>query len=55
MPRIKTATVSLRMKPEIKALGEKAAEADHRSFTAYIEKLILDDAGRKAIKRPDNA
>jgi hypothetical protein len=49
--RIKTAQVNLRLEPALKAAAEKAAAADHRSLTSYIEKLIADDIdGRKAKK-----
>lgn len=39
----KTVMVNLRIDPELKASAQRAAEADRRSFTAYIEKLIEDD------------
>jgi hypothetical protein len=41
--RTKTAQVNLRITPELKAAAEKAAVADRRSLTSYIEKLIDDD------------
>jgi hypothetical protein len=45
MPRIrqktKTAVMTLRVTPEIKAVAEIAAERDHRSLTSLIEVLIL--------------
>jgi hypothetical protein len=45
---LKSAQVNLRLKPTMKAAAEKAAAADHRSLTSYIEKLIADDLeGRK--------
>jgi hypothetical protein len=40
---LKTAQVNLRLKPGMKTAAEKAAAADHRSLTSYIEKLIADD------------
>jgi hypothetical protein len=44
---LKTAQVNLRLKPAMKAAAEKAAEAEHRSLTSYIEKLIADDLEAK--------
>jgi hypothetical protein len=47
--RIKTAQVNLRLEPSLKAAAERAAAADMRSLTSYIEKLIADDLqARKA-------
>ena len=40
--RIKSATLSLRIDPELKRSAEKAAAADHRSLTSLIEKLLAD-------------
>jgi predicted HicB family RNase H-like nuclease len=40
--RIKTATLNLRIAPELKAAAEKAAAADNRSVTSLIEKLLSD-------------
>lgn len=45
--RIKTAQVNLRLEPSLKAAAERAAEAEHRTLTSYIEKLILDDTQTK--------
>jgi hypothetical protein len=53
---LKTAQVNLRLKPAMKAAAEKAAAADHRSLTSYIEKLIADDLeARKASKKGKSA
>src|SRR5260370_28892387 len=55
MPRIsKTVMLNLRIDPELKASAQRAAEADRRSLTAYIEKLIEDDlrAREPAPRRP---
>jgi hypothetical protein len=55
-PEVKSAQVNLRLKPTMKAAAEKAAAADHRSLTAYIEKLIADDLqAKKASKRAKSA
>ena len=40
--RLKTATLNLRISPQLKASAEKAAAEDHRSLTSLIEKLLLD-------------
>lgn len=40
--RKKTATLNLRIEPEIKAAAEKAAAADRRSITSLVEKLLAD-------------
>jgi hypothetical protein len=41
--RVKTAQVNLRLEPALKAAAERAAAADMRSLTSYIEKLIVED------------
>lgn len=40
--RLKTAQVNLRIDPDLKTLADKAAEADQRSLTSLIEKLLTD-------------
>jgi hypothetical protein len=40
--RIKTAQVNLRLEPALKEAAEKAAEADRRSLTSLVEKLLVD-------------
>lgn len=40
-PKIKTATMTLRVDPEIKAAAEKAAAQDCRSLTSLIEMLLV--------------
>lgn len=42
MATTKTLPVSLRMAPELKTALIALAEADRRSFTAYVE-LVLED------------
>jgi hypothetical protein len=44
---LKTAQVNLRLEPSLKAAAERAAKADRRSLTSYIEKLIEDDLRAK--------
>ena len=43
----KTETLNLRIDPKLKAAAERAAAADRRPLTAYIEKLIEDDLERR--------
>jgi hypothetical protein len=45
--RIKTAQVNLRFEPALKAAAEKAAEADHRSLTSLVEKLLTEYCRKK--------
>jgi uncharacterized protein (DUF1778 family) len=45
--RNKTATINLRVDTEIKALAVRAAAADRRTLTSYIEKLIEDDVAKR--------
>jgi hypothetical protein len=45
--RLKTATLNLRLKPEIKQAAAKKAAQQHRTITAYLEWLILQDTKRK--------
>lgn len=40
--RQKTATLNLRIDPDLKRAAEKAAAADSRSVTSLIEKLLMD-------------
>lgn len=42
--RLKTATLNLRIDPALKAAAEKTAEADGRSITNMVEKLLTDAA-----------
>lgn len=42
MQRQKSASLNLRMNPQIKELASKAAAADQRSLTSLIEKLLVD-------------
>lgn len=40
--RRKTATLNLRIDPELKEAADRAAAEDHRSLTSLIEKLLSD-------------
>jgi hypothetical protein len=43
----KTASVAMRLTPDLKELAETAAKDDHRSLTQYIEKLVIEDLRAK--------
>ena len=45
----KTAAINMRVEPRFKALAEKAAEAERRSLTSYVEKLIADDLRKRRL------
>lgn len=40
--RNKSAQLNIRIKPELKAAADRAADDDHRSLTSLIEKLLTD-------------
>jgi hypothetical protein len=48
-PRRKTATVSFRFEPDVKAAAEQAAARERRSLTGLIEVLILEHCKRLKI------
>lgn len=50
----KTAIVTLRMEPQLKAAAELAAERDHRSLTNFIELLIIERCRALSIGTADN-
>lgn len=53
----KSATVNLKVTPEFKALLVRQAAAQHRSVTAYLEWLVMQDAqttGTPAQTAPKN-
>jgi hypothetical protein len=52
MPRTKTATLNLRVDPEIKDAAEKAASDDRRSLTSFIEKLLTDFLRKRGYLKP---
>ena len=47
----KTATLNLRIDPDLKAAVERAARADRRSVTAYMETLIEKDLRERELRR----
>ena len=50
--RTKTAVLTIRLDPRIKAAAEIAAEKEHRSVTAFIEVLILNHCRAAEIELP---
>jgi hypothetical protein len=42
LPRTKSATLNLRIDPDIKEAAEIAAADDRRSLTSLVEKLLID-------------
>jgi predicted HicB family RNase H-like nuclease len=49
--RLKTAQMNLRLKPELKAMAERAAAADNRTLTSLIEKLLIDYCRKKGLSK----
>lgn len=41
-PKVKTATLTVRLDPKIKAAAEAAAQQEHRSLTSFLEVLIIN-------------
>lgn len=50
----KTANLALRIEPGIKAGLEKAAAADHRTVSNYVEALIAADLKAKGISTTES-
>jgi len=53
--RTKTAVMTLRVDPKVKAAAELAAERDHRSLTSLIEVLILNHCKSLNIQPPTSS
>ena len=51
-PRRKTAVMTLRIEPRVKAVAELAAEHDRRSVTSLIEVLVLAHGKTLGIEPP---
>jgi hypothetical protein len=49
-PKTKTAVMTMRVSPQVKAAAEMAAERDHRSVTSLIEVLIINHCKTLDIK-----
>lgn len=41
-PKLKTATMTIRLSPQVKAAAEAAAQHEHRSIANLIEVLIMN-------------
>jgi hypothetical protein len=54
-PKLKTAVMTLRIEPQIKAVAELAAKQDRRSVTSLIEVLILAHAKKLGIEPPQRS
>ncbi|MGA9070357.1 MAG: hypothetical protein WB424_08895 [Terracidiphilus sp.] len=50
--KTKTAVLTIRLDPSIKAAAEIAAEQEHRSVTGFIEVLILNHCRAAGIELP---
>ncbi len=48
MPR--TAAISVRVEPELKAAIEKLGEDDHRTLAQYVERLLIDHVKARGVK-----
>jgi len=56
-PKLKTATLNLRIDPTIKLAAEKAAQQAHRSVTNFVEVLIIEhcqNLGIALVSRPES-
>lgn len=51
-PKLKTAVMTLRIEPQIKAVAELAAKQDRRSVTSLIEVLVLAHGKKLGIEPP---
>jgi|GEM_PF-4627953 uncharacterized protein (DUF1778 family) len=52
--RLKTESINVRVKPEIKRLAEELAERENRTLSNWVESLILREAEKAGI-RPKRA
>ena len=48
----KTATLNLRVKPELKELARLAAEREHRTVANLIEVLVYEHCARLGVRGP---
>jgi hypothetical protein len=46
---VRTASLGIRIEPEVKEALEEAARADRRSVAQYVELLIIKDLQRKGL------
>lgn len=50
--RLKTAQINWRVEPELKAAAEKGAEAEGRTLTNLIERLLVEFLRKKGLWPP---
>jgi len=50
---VREASIGIRLSEEVKAALAKAAKADRRSISAYVEMLIVSDLESKGFLKPD--
>lgn len=55
MSATRTASIGIRVVPQVKEALEKAAKADRRSVASYIETLIVSDLEGKGFLHPGAA
>jgi len=48
----KSTTLTVRLKPSVKAMAVRLAKADHRSLADYLERLIDQAAKAQRIGKP---
>ena len=53
-PKIKTAILSFRVEPRVRAVIERAADAERRSLANMAEILILEGCERRGITTPES-
>jgi len=49
-PKIKTATLTVRLESKVKVAAEAAADHERRSLTSLLEVLILDHCRKLGVK-----
>lgn len=54
-PKLKTAIVTLRVEPQVKAVAELAAKQELRSVTSLVEVLLLKHGESLGIKLPQSS
>jgi len=50
---VRAASIGIRISDEVRAALEKAARADRRSISAYVELLIVADLEAKGLLKAD--
>lgn len=51
-PKLKTAVMTLRVEPQVKAIAELAAKRERRSVTSLVEILLLKHGEALGIESP---